>query len=107
LNLDADMIQGGAVVVLCMIVLFELRQLRPVMTGVRDVLAALLERDRIRSERRREPSTPPPSMPDDFAPESTDLHDIMEKQRQRRSRAQTPRGGVRSPRPGTHHDTED
>jgi hypothetical protein len=34
--------------------------------------------------------------------ESTDLHEIIEKQR--RERVKTPAHGVRRPRPGSHHD---
>lgn len=82
-------------VVLATLVLIELRSIRPILAGVREVLTALLERERIRGERKREPSGPPPSM--EFADEpSTDLHDIID--RQRRS------AGVRAPRKGTHSD---
>lgn len=85
-------------VVLATLVLIELRSIRPILAGVREVLTALLERERIRAERKREPSAPPPSL-QEFAEEpSTDLHDIIDRQRRERER------GLRPPRKGTHAD---
>lgn len=97
-------IDKGPLAVLVLVVWLELRLIRPVMQGVREVLAALLERERIRSERKREPSSPPPVLPETPATgiphlvreETTDLHEIIERQRRR--------GGERPPRKGTHHD---
>jgi hypothetical protein len=106
MNLDASTIKDGGVVVLCIFVMIELRGIRPVLASIREVLSALLERDRIRGERKQS-STPPISMNSDFEgpEESTGITDII--QRQRRQRVVTPVRGVRSPRPGTHHDSED
>lgn len=78
-------IQLGSTGALALLVLLELRQIRPVLAGVREVLSALLERERIRSERRREPSAPPPSLPDqipdEVEEETTDLHEIIDRAR--------------------------
>ncbi len=107
----ASWIQTGGVLVFAGVVLWELRQLKPTLAAwvsmmgeVREILAATLERERIRGEaRRRRDSSDPPNRV--FAEdESTNLHDIMAKSK--RERARTPRGGVRPPRPGTHHDDE-
>jgi hypothetical protein len=129
-NVDASTLGGlgasGAVVVLCWLVIGELRALRPVFTDlrngmadlrqglgdVREVLSALLERDRIRASRSKD-SAPPVAMPKAAATispaeswdESTDLHEIVE--RQRRERTRSPARGVRLPRPGTFHDKDD
>ncbi len=112
MNLDAQTAKDGAVVVLCTLVMIELRSLRPVLAGIREVLSALLERERIRSERKREPSSPPPALPvqssgvpDTVGFEDTGLHEIME--RQRRERPRSPAMGVRAARPGAHHDKGD
>lgn len=81
-------IQLGSTGALALLVLLELRQVRPVLAGVREVLAALLERERIRSERKREPSAEPPSLRNHSIPvhvekETTDLYEIIERQRKR------------------------
>jgi hypothetical protein len=104
-NLDAQTIKDGGVVVLCAFVMWELRGMRPVLSGIREILAAILERDRIRAERKREPSDPPPRVSDFDVEESTGITDII--QRQKRQRVSTPVRGVRIPRPGTHHDTDE
>jgi hypothetical protein len=105
MNLDAATIKDGGVVVLCIFVMIELRGIRPVLASIREVLSALLERDRIRAERKREPSDPPPAVSDFDVEESTGITDII--QRQKRQKVSTSPRGVRIPRPGTHHDTED
>lgn len=56
-------LQLGATGALCLLVLLELRALRPVLAGVKEVLAALLERERIRDERRKRESSPPQMRP--------------------------------------------
>lgn len=127
MNVDASTLGGlgasGAVVVLCWLVIGELRGLRPVfsdlrqgmsdlrdgLASVREVISALLERERIRAARKD--SVPPmPKAASTISPaeswdDSTDLHDIIE--RQRRQRTRSPAGGVRVPRPGLHHDKDD
>jgi DNA-binding transcriptional MerR regulator len=105
-NLDVSSpvtwIQLGATGLLAMLVLLKLRDHGMTLASVRELLAAILERDRIRSERRREPSEPPPNVSEFDAEQTTGLHDIM--QRQQRSRLATPSRGIRTPRPGTHSD---
>ena len=115
----APWVQTGGLLAFAGAVLWELRQLRPLfkqlvserqedrtlIADVRAILAALLERERIRDERKRRDSDRPVSAPIPAAQwpedESTGLHEIMARQRQR---IKTPVGGVRPPRPGTHHD---
>ena len=107
MNIDADtVVKGGTLLVLCLLVLAELRALRPVMVGVREVLAALLERERIRDARKARDGSGPkpmpkvPEQPEWPDHEDTGIQSIIERQR----RTRTPGGGVRAPRPGTHHD---
>lgn len=102
-----DWVQLGAVGVLAILNILELRAVRPLLQDIRVVLAALLERDRIRSERKKEPSGPVPEMssgvPDGQADDAdTGLVSIIKRQTGRR--LPTPVSGVRHPRPGTHHD---
>lgn len=123
----AEWLQTGGVLAFAGAVMWELRQLRPLfaqliqerqedralVAEVKAILAALLERERIRDERKRRDSdrptthAPAPSAwPED---ESTGLHDIMARQRSAAARPssqriKTPAGGIRPPRPGTHHD---
>lgn len=117
----APWVQTGSLLAFAGAVLWELRQLRPLferlvserqedrslIADVRVILAALLERERIRDERKRRDSDRPPSTPIPVEQwpedESTGLHEIMARQR-RSARIKTPAGGVRPPRPGTHHD---
>jgi hypothetical protein len=87
--------------------LFEMRVMR----------AAEIEQSRRRDARRkREDSTPPlpsitgrrtpqavPVVRDFDVEETTDMHELIELQRQSLS---TTRSGIRAPRPGTHHDKE-
>jgi hypothetical protein len=91
--------------VLAILCILELRNIRPLLQDIRVILSALLERERIRSERKREPSRPPPSMgvPEDFASdEDTGLINIIEKQK--RQAPKTNPLGIRVPKRGTHHD---
>lgn len=80
-------------------------------------LAAMLERDRRRDEvrRRRESDQPPSRDPSAVLSEwggNTDVHEIkrgmqeaqLAERRDRGQRKPTPIAGIRSPRPGTHHD---
>lgn len=113
----ASWVQAAGVLAFASAVLYELRQLGPLVKAwttvvgevktelgkVREVLSALLERDRIRAERRKEPSDPPPSM--ETWEDSTDIHDIIE--RQRRQRTRSPAHGVRTHARGVHHDKDD
>lgn len=48
----ASWIQAGGVLAFAGAVLWELRQLRPIMAEVKTVLASLLERERMRAEQR-------------------------------------------------------
>lgn len=48
----ASWIQAGGVLAFAGAVLWELRQLRPLIAEVRQVLASLLERERMRAEQR-------------------------------------------------------
>jgi hypothetical protein len=100
-----------------LLVLYLLRELRPILKAVsaelfevRLIIAALLERERIRDvRRRREESTQPqnrrstPRATEFAEEERTDIKSLIEIQRE----AATAKRGVRIPRPGTHHDTED
>ncbi len=104
MNLDASTIKDGGVVILCIFVMVELRGIRPVLSSIREVLSALLERDRIRSERKKHPTNPPPAVNEFDGEESTGITDII--QRQRRQKVKTPATGVRIPRAGTHHDED-
>lgn len=105
----ASWIQAGGVVAFATAVLVELRGIRPTLTGIKEVLAALLERERIRNDRRRDSSgphnrptvqTPKPPVWSDG--ETTDLHQLIEMQR--RGKPHTPAHGVRQSRPGSHAD---
>lgn len=83
----------------------ELRALRPVIAEIKTVLAALLERDRIRDSRRRDSSGPhhrPPTAPEWSDGETTDLYQLAEMKR--RGKAKTPSQGVRQPHPGNRPD---
>lgn len=100
----AGWIQAGGVVAFATAVMVELRAIRPTLTSIKEVLSALLERERIRGERRREPSAPH-KRPEWSDGETTDLHTLVEMQR-RGPRPKTPAMGVRNPRPGSHHDSE-
>ena len=62
----ASWLQLGATGALALLVLLELRALRPVLAGVKEVLAALLERERIRDERRKRESSTPPMRPQEY-----------------------------------------
>lgn len=48
----AGWVQAGGVVAFAGAVLWELKQLRPIMSEVKQVLASMLERERMRSEQR-------------------------------------------------------
>lgn len=50
----ASWVQAGGVVAFAGAVLWELKQLRPIMSEVKGILASLLERERMRSEQRAE-----------------------------------------------------
>lgn len=97
--------------------------LREEMGEVRIVLAAMVEQGRIRdTRRRRESSLPPlrsslPSTPyrppaETWDEETTNIDQLIEKERAKvqaakapvLKRTATPAGGVRPPRKGTHHD---
>ena len=100
----ASWIQAGGVVAFASAVLWELRSQRPVLQSIKEVLAALLERERIRGERRRDPSVQnvrPPTWSDG---ETTDLADLVDMQRKYKGKRKTPPMGVRHPRAGSHHD---
>jgi hypothetical protein len=100
----ASWVQAGGVVAFATAVLLELRAMRPVLGEIKTVLAALLERDRIRDTRRRSDSSGPhyarpPTRPEWSDGETTDLHQLAEMKRQGKSRS-TPAHGVRSAQPG-------
>lgn len=105
----AGWVQAGGVVAFATAVLVELRAMRPVIAEIKTVLAALLERDRIRDSRRRDSSGPHtrPSSHSEAVPvwsdnETTDLYRLAEMKR--RGKAPTPAGGVRQPQPGNRSD---
>lgn len=105
----ASWVQAGGVVAFATAVLWELRGLKPTLRKIEDVLAALLERDRIRGERRRDSSGPHhrPSSHSERPPEwsdgeTTDLYQLAEMKR--RGKAKTPAGGIRQPQPGNRTD---
>jgi hypothetical protein len=117
----ASWIQTGGVLAFAAVVLFELRKLGPVLNAwvstmgeVKEVLAALLERERIRDARRTRDSSGPHTRPqsrNEFSEEpDTGLHDIMERQRLARSRSKSPATGVGvyshhgAKRPGTNNE---
>jgi hypothetical protein len=51
-NAVASWVQAGGVVAFAGAVLLELKQLRPIMSEVKQVLASMLERERMRAEQR-------------------------------------------------------
>lgn len=79
-----------------------------VAKGVEDVqltLTAMLERDRVRDERRKRASIAPHVPIEEIDDETTDVHEIKRelRERERVSRADTPpAGGVQLLRPRTH-----
>ncbi len=84
----------------------------------RVLIAAILERDRIRDERRkRETLQPLPrrgqqAVPIEIPGETTDIITLMDNCRdqlteQDQQQEKKARSGIRPPRKGTHHDTED
>jgi hypothetical protein len=93
-------LQLGATGVLALICILELHRIRPVLEGVRVVLSALLERERIRSERKREPSGPVPILAEH---EDTGVHRIIERQH---GRIPTPLTGVSTYRPPSKGTTD-
>ncbi len=68
-------------------------------------LSAMLERDRIREDRRKRESNVPQNQSWDDG-RNTDVHEIKRVMRDgsQRDRVQTPPGGIRSPRPGTRNE---
>jgi len=107
MTFDAETIKDGGVIILCILVMVELRGIRPALEGIKLILSATLERERIRDGRKRPPSDPPQSttgVPNEFdVQEDTGLVSIIEKLR---GKPATPPKGIRPPRPGTHHDGE-
>lgn len=112
----SELLQAGGVLAFAGVVLYLLRELRPILKDLktelfemRITLAALLERERIRDDRRKRESMQPPirGMPapaaaaESWDGQTTDIKELIEKQRA----AAKPRG-ERSPRKGTHHDEE-
>jgi hypothetical protein len=110
----AGWIQTAGVGGFALLVLYLLRELRPILKAVsaelfevRLIIAALLERERIRdARRRREESTQPTNRrqpkADTFGEEErTDIKTLIEIQRDAAVKR-----GVRPPRPGTHHDED-
>lgn len=77
------------------------------------VILAAAERSRIRNGRRTKSVIPPrrPQTHEEFAAEeTTDIHELIDLERNERARRKTDRQsrrGERPPRPGTHHDRED
>ncbi len=150
---ELDIIQTGGVFGFAVLVLYLLRELRPVLRDVigevrkgfadaraerdiaRDIavdiqlsLAAMLERDRVRDERRkRDSSAPPmrgvlphirPAPADSWDGMTTDVQEIKQNLREQhvrnpdapietlRRKPATPARGVRVPRPGTYNDED-
>ncbi|MDQ3070468.1 MAG: hypothetical protein M3R55_12170 [Acidobacteriota bacterium] len=150
---EIDIIQTGGVFGFAVLVLYLLRELRPVLRDVigevrkgfeesraaRDAdreivvdvqlsLAAMLERDRVRDERRKRESSAPPmrgTMPqirpapvESWDGQTTDVQEIKRNLREQhvknpdapietlRRKVATPVRGVRIARPGTHHDED-
>jgi hypothetical protein len=119
-----DAVQAGGVLAFASLVLYILRELRPVLKGFTDVIesfraelfemritfAAFLERERIRDSRRRRDSEQPRQhlrtvpVGEFDHDETTDIVKLIEKQRE--AATATVRG-VRPPRKGTHHDGEE
>jgi hypothetical protein len=115
-------IQTAGVGGFALLVLYLLRELRPILKEVgnelfevRLFIAAMLEQARIRDVRRRREdsrqpfskrSTPVRGIPvpvDEFgADEPTDIRQLVEIQRD----AALKKRSLRSPRPGTHHDED-
>jgi hypothetical protein len=73
---------------------------------MRITITAMLERDRIRDARRKRDSeqplprrrTAPHGIPVEVDDETTDMHELVERERAK------VKGTERPPRPGTHHD---
>lgn len=121
----ASWIQTAGVGGFALLVLYILRELRPILKElaaelfeVRITFAAMLERDRIRDVRRRRESSAPPMQSarprtapfgvpvakvpvGEFEDESTDIKQLIEIQREAAESR-----GRRGPRPGTHHDRD-
>ncbi len=112
--MDVDVQTVGVVGVLAAVLIVEMRLLR---RELKIAIAAIIERSRIRDDRRRraessqqpltfrrapaQPAETPEVWPDD---EDTDIHVLMEKERVRARRDTKNRRGERRPRPGSHHD---
>ena len=117
LQADPDTLGIGALVAAILII--EMRLLR---RELKIAIAAIIERSRIRDNRRRrreslQPQTrrspsQPSAVPEPWEDtDTTDLHELMELERQheraRRDTDRQRRRGERPPRPGTHHDREE
>lgn len=118
---QADLIQAGGVLAFAGVVLFLLRRIEPLLSGLKSEIvemrltfAALLERERIRDEKRRRETMPPPTrhskMPsvDTSAfpeEEKTDLEFLIQKVRKSEPMEvpRRPRGEYSS-RPGTNRE---
>lgn len=92
-----DAVQAGGVLAFASLVLYILRELRPVLKGLSEIIAgvreeifemritfaALLERERVRDIRRKRESSGPQSIPVAIDPEdeTTDIVCLIDKQR--------------------------
>lgn len=120
-------LKGGGLGLVAILIILEQRSMREALTDMRIMWAAWFtqQHTRERRRRRRDSSDQPPSLPqpqrltpmrgvpvppplpspsssDEWSEdETTDIHELMRRERERVSK----RGrGERVPRPGTHHD---
>lgn len=93
------------------LVLAAYRVIRAFLLWLELRIAAAAERSRRREvkRQRRESSGPkflptPEAAPESFDDEVTDMHELVELERETKKKRKSP--GERAPRPGTHHDKD-
>jgi hypothetical protein len=101
----ASWVQAGGVVAFAGAVLWELKQLRPIMGEVKSILSSLLERERMRAEQRAQIIARQQAVPHQVWDDVTDA--ITEPvPKVRRKTPARPFGGYGPSRPSTNHDDE-